>query len=446
LKILALQRGFFFDMELESIYKKLSGSLERITTDTRTIAPGDVFFALKGPNFNGNAFAQDALNKGAIYAVVDEISDSESENLILVEDVLQCLQSLARLHKRKMGIRTIGITGTNGKTTTKELLFEVCTRHFRTHATKGNLNNHIGVPLTLLKLRPEHEILILEMGANKPGDIAELCELGDPDLGLITSIGKAHLEGYENFDQLIETKFALFDHVQAKGGVCFFNLNSEILSSAYNSLPGQIGFGDVSTPGIYKFSLQASHPVVKLTQHAPLKENSFSSNLYGVHNYQNLIAAITLGEYLGVPVSQIQEALVAYLPANMRSQVTQWKNNKILLDAYNANPDSMKYALMSLAEYNKEDKWAILGQMAELGEASAREHRMIMDLAMDLGIEKLIFIGKDWPRMIGHQNVHVFDTLSEGSDFLNKNLPQQKTILIKGSRSIGLEGILSENQ
>ena len=156
-------------MELESIYKKLSGSLERITTDTRTIAPGDVFFALKGPNFNGNAFAQDALNKGAIYAVVDEISDSESENLILVEDVLQCLQSLARLHKRKMGIRTIGITGTNGKTTTKELLFEVCSRHFRTHATTGNLNNHIGVPLTLLKLRPEHEILILEMGANKPG-------------------------------------------------------------------------------------------------------------------------------------------------------------------------------------------------------------------------------------------------------------------------------------
>lgn len=432
-------------MDIELIYQRLSGILDRITTDTRTISQGDVFFALRGPNFNGNEFAQEALAKGAKYAVVDQDLDIENANFIRVDDVLKCLQSLASLHKRKLGTRTIGITGSNGKTTTKELLFEVCSRHFNTLATKGNLNNHIGVPLTLLKLKPDHELLILEMGANRPGDISELCEMGDPDMGLITSIGKAHLEGYVDFNQLIQTKLALFDHVKSKNGTCFINLNSDVLSALFTGQAGQVGFGDSGTSGQYQYRLTALHPTVSLIQESPVGEFSFVSNLYGIHNYQNLIAAITIGEYLGVPIDLIREALISYRPANMRSQVVHWKDNNILLDAYNANPDSMKFALLSLPEFNNDPKWAILGHMAELGKDSFSEHRSIMKLALSLPLEKLIFIGKDWPRDQQSEQCVVFETLAEGVEYFRKNLPGHKTILIKGSRSIGLEGILSEN-
>jgi len=429
-------------MEISEIYKLLEDKLDKIVTDTRQIKTGDIFFALKGPNFNGNEFALQALKNGASYVVVDQLFNAEVKNMIIVPDVLSCLQNLAKLHRRNIGIPTIGITGSNGKTTTKELLFSILSLWKNTLATAGNLNNHIGVPLTILKLKRNHEWLIIELGANAPGNIEELCEIADPDFGLITSLGKSHLEGFGSFEKLIETKMELFEFVERKSGKLFFNLNDPNIQKWYKPLDNYIGFGDVTKDAKYQFELLESHPKIKLKQVQPLEE-IFETELFGEHNYQNVIAAITISQCIGVPITLIKQGLKSYVPSNMRSQILEWRNNRVILDAYNANPASMKSALVSLSQFDTSAKWAILGKMAELGEYSREEHQKILDVSLDLPIDKILVIGSEWPVM-QHQKLIYKSTVDEAKQFLNDNQVEGQTILIKGSRSAALENLLQE--
>ncbi|MBK9631854.1 MAG: UDP-N-acetylmuramoyl-tripeptide--D-alanyl-D-alanine ligase [Saprospiraceae bacterium] len=429
-------------MEISEIYKLLEDKLDKIVTDTRQIKKGDIFFALKGPNFNGNEFALQALENGASYVIVDQFFKPEVKNMILVPDVLTCLQNLARIHRQNLNIPSIGITGSNGKTTTKELLFSILSLWKNTLATVGNFNNHIGVPLTILKLKSTHEWMIIELGANAPGNIEELCSIADPDFALITSLGKSHLEGFGSFEKLIETKMELFEFVEKKSGKLFFNLNDPNIQKWYKPSDNHIGFGDDTTESKYQFKLLESHPKIKLQQIQPVEE-IFETELFGEHNYQNVIAAITISQSIGVPISLIRQGLKNYIPSNMRSQILEWRNNKVILDAYNANPASMKSALVSLSQFDTSPKLAILGKMAELGEFSNEEHQKILEFSLNLAIDKILCVGGEWP-VIEHQKLIYKSTVDEAKLYLNNIQSEGQTILIKGSRSAALENLLKE--
>jgi len=416
--------------EIYSIFKKSSG----INTDTRTIQENNLFFSLSGENFNGNKFAKQALEKGANYAIIDD-KDYTQENTILVEDTLETLQLLAKHHRTQLNTPIIALTGSNGKTTTKELINCVLSKKYKTTATKGNLNNHIGVPLTLLSMDSSTEIGIVEMGANNFKEIELLAGITTPDYGYITNFGKAHLEGFGSLEGVIKAKSELYSHLRDHKKTAFINEdNSKQIEQSKNI--NKITFSENSNTNTNVSFLHAN-PNVTISY----KGQDINSNLIGNYNFTNIAAAISIGEHFKVSTSDIINAIETYTPNNNRSQIILKNNNKIILDAYNANPTSMKAALESFNDIETENKAIFIGDMFELGETTKKEHQDIVDYIETLNIDHRYIIGEHF-RKTKHNN-----KTSSFSDFnsLSKNYNNQLndyTILIKGSRGMALERIL----
>lgn len=414
-------------MKISSLHK-LYAKHFLVDTDTRSIRKNTIFFALKGANFNGNTFAEKALQLGAIFAVVDEKVYQTNQNIILVEDVLKTLQELANYHRRQLNIPIIALTGSNGKTTTKELIHVVLNKKFNTLATKGNLNNHIGVPLTLLSITSKHELGIVEMGANHQKEIEFLTSICEPDFGYITNFGKAHLEGFGGINGVIKGKSELYTYLHKNNKTVFINPDDEIQVEKTNGI-NSVNFDK-------NLHLLETNPFVKLNY----KDVVIQSNLIGAYNYANIAAAITIGNYFKVADQQIKEAIENYTPKNNRSQIIETKNNKIILDAYNANPSSMKVALENFASIKEKRKTIILGDMFELGQSSQKEHQAIIDLANDLGFENQFFVGENFYRT--KSDKYQFKEYKGLEGYLKKHPLEKHTILIKGSRGMRLERIL----
>ena len=407
-----------------------------ISTDTRKIKPNSIFFALKGENFNGNTYAKEALSKGAILAVVDEKLYADTKNTIVVEDVLTTLQKLAHYHRKQSKAKIISITGSNGKTTTKELLNTVLSKKYKTIATVGNLNNHIGVPLTLLSITEETEIAVVEMGANHKKEIAFLCTIAEPDFGYITNFGKAHLEGFGGMEGVIEGKSELYEYLTSNNKHVFLNADDPIQIEKLGGYIQKFGFS-TTLKDYYNIELLNTNPFVAVQ----VEDTKINSQLIGTYNFTNCCAAIIMGKYFSIPLNSIKEAIESYVPENNRSQIIEKKDCKIILDAYNANPTSMKAALENFNKLKEDTKIVFLGDMFELGSSASIEHQNIADLAQELGFKKVYLIGAHfYETKTKLQQFKSFATLKE---FLEKNTIQKNAcLLIKGSRGMALERIL----
>ena len=401
-----------------------------IDTDSRKIRKGSVFFALKGENFNGNKFASQALKKGSSYAIIDEEKYDGHPNIILVDDVLKTLQELSNFHRKQLGIPIISLTGSNGKTTTKELVNAVLSKKFRTAATLGNLNNHIGVPLTLLSMTPKTEIGIVEMGANHISEIELLCRIAEPNYGLITNFGKAHLEGFGSFEGVVKGKSELYQFIKTSHGIAFINSDDEIQVKQSSEMK-VVSFNNNSIQFI------SANPFVVIQY----KKNYIESQLIGDYNYNNIACAIAIGNYFKVSINDIKDAIENYIPLNNRSQLLQKKNSKILLDAYNANPSSMKAALENFNSLSAPLKIVILGDMFELGSASSNEHQNIAALATSYNFSEVHLIGKAFST-VKVKNAFVYDSFDNFKKSNKLSKINKAVILIKGSRGMALERIL----
>jgi len=421
--------------EIYSLFKKCSG----ISTDTRKIDNGTMFFALKGDNFNANKFAEQAIEKGAKYTIIDEVKYKQNDNYILVNDVLETLQNLANYHRKQIDIQIIAITGTNGKTTTKELLNAVLKEKYNIKATAGNFNNHIGVPLTLLGFDKNLDFGIVEMGANHPKEIELLCKIAEPDYGIITNIGKAHIEGFGSFRGVINTKNELYDYLKYKNKTIFYNSDNEILSSLIGNYKNIVPF---STSNKTKYFCQ----IIDVNPFINVKffNTTFvdiQTNLVGVYNLENIAVACTIGAFLGLDNIEIENGLKNYQPSNNRSQLTVTKHNKVIVDAYNANPTSMNGAIDNFIEIKADKKVLILGDMLELGKISDKEHQNIIKKVDKLGFDNVIFVGKIFNKFKNKKFVF-FNNTEELINYLKINKMQNSFILLKGSRGIKLESIL----
>lgn len=422
---------------IEELYNHFLACNQQVSTDTRNISKNSIFFALKGPNFNGNKFAKDALVNGANFVIIDEAEYSIDDRTILVDNVLTCLQELANFHRRKLKIPVIGITGTNGKTTSKELIGAVLSKKYNTHITSGNLNNHIGVPLTLLKLTSHHEIAIIEMGASKQGDIKELAEIAEPTHGLITNIGKAHLEGFGSFENIIKTKLELYDFIHSSKGEIFINNEDELLK---NNIDAKI---DIHTYGYKNSSVNGyvseNHPTISLQWSINNSDFQTKTKLIGAYNLNNILCAICIGNYFNVPENKIHSAIEDYSPSNHRSQIVKTKRNTIIADCYNANPSSVMESLKSFNSINKANKLAILGDMLELGSVSYDEHLKIISYLQTKNIDAIL-VGKEFSKL--KSNYPTFQNTNDVITFFDKKDFKNFTILLKGSRGIKLEKLI----
>lgn len=421
-------------MDLNSLYQiylKSSG----VSTDTRKIRNNELFFALSGPNFNGNQYAAKALEKGAVCAVVDDKMLRDKEGFFYVEDTLIALQRLARFHRDQQSMPFIGITGSNGKTTTKELLASVLSQKYTVHYTQGNLNNHIGVPLTLLSIPVEAEIAIIEMGANKIGDIEELCGIADPDYALITNIGKAHIEGFGSVEGIARGKSELYYHVLKKGGTVFFNGADEKITMMASRFDKKVQYLGEHTD--CQVSFISAHPYIKFS----FEGIETQTNLIGKYNFVNIAAALCMGRYFEVNGLKAAEAIESYQSDNNRSEVRKVRTNTVLLDAYNANPTSMRAALDSFKEYESENKVVILGDMFELGKDSEKEHQELVAYAESL-YDQCVFCGK-LLYGVKNQRSQFFEERESLMSWLNSQRLEHKEILIKGSRGMRLEECLA---
>ena len=420
-------------MDIPQIYQLYKKSF-LVSTDTRKITKGCIFFALKGDNFNGNVFAEEALEKGASYVVIDEVDYRTDRRMLLVDDVLEALQKLANYHRKELNIPVISLTGSNGKTTTKELINAILSKKFNTTATLGNLNNHIGVPLTLLSMTSETEIGIVEMGANHLKEIEFLCSIAEPDYGYITNFGKAHLEGFGSLEGVIQGKTELYKHLKVNGKLVFVNANDPKQLEISEGMQRSI-FGSINADVDIEF-LEAN-PFVKVE----CKGKSIESKLIGSYNFNNIAAAISIGNYFKVDDDSIKEAVESYTPSNNRSQIIQKESNKIILDAYNANPSSMQAALENFFNLTDDNKIAILGDMFELGSEAEVEHQRIADLASDFNIEKVYLLGENFYN-VTNSKVKRYKYFEDFKDhFSNQNI-ENSTLLIKASRGMALERIL----
>jgi UDP-N-acetylmuramoyl-tripeptide--D-alanyl-D-alanine ligase len=409
-----------------------------VCTDTRKLKKGDLFFALKGDSFNGNTFADDALDKGASLAVVDEEGHSINPRCILVDNALTTLQQLANHHRRYLALRIIALTGSNGKTTTKELIQSVLSKKYKAVATMGNLNNHIGVPLTLLSMDTTTEIGIVEMGANHLKEIKALCAIAEPDFGYITNFGKAHLEGFGSFEGVILGKSELYDHLKDNDKIIFINTDDEQQVTQLGDYPKYYRFGSKtnSSKGI---ELLAIDPFVEVKYNRQI----IRSRLIGEYNFNNIAAAIAIGAYFNVDTTDIKLAIESYMPKNNRSQIIKRGSNTIVLDAYNANPTSMKAALDSFARLENGRKVVILGDMFELGSTAFTEHQAIVDYAGSLDFERLLLVGENFFGTVLPSNKA--EHFKNFEDLKNSwtNLPLENCcLLIKGSRGMALERVL----
>jgi UDP-N-acetylmuramoyl-tripeptide--D-alanyl-D-alanine ligase len=409
-----------------------------VSTDTRQITPGSIFFALKGDRFNANEFAQQALAKGARYAVVDEQKYAIDDHYILVDDVLQALQQLARHHRDQLKIPVVGLTGSNGKTTSKELISAVLGKKFKTYATRGNLNNHIGVPLTILSINSTHEIAVVEMGANHLGEIALLCTIANPTHGLITNIGKAHIGTFGGFENIIRAKSELYQHLINTNGTVFINSQNAVLATMAKRFTGPVFY---PAPGDYYHSeLIEADPYVTLRA-----ENGevVKTNLIGQYNFENIAAALCIGKFFGVNGSLANEAVATYMPSNMRSQIVMKGNNTIILDAYNANPSSMQAAIENLSGMKANRKVVILGDMFELEEEAGKEHSAIGKLIREKEFHEVYLCGALFKSALGEVPWAMnFEKKEELAAYLSTHPIKNATILVKASRGIGLETIV----
>jgi UDP-N-acetylmuramoyl-tripeptide--D-alanyl-D-alanine ligase len=408
-------------------------------TDTRNILLDSMFFALKGGNFNGNEFALKAIEDGCKYAIVDEKKYAIDERFILVNDVLEALQDLANYHRKQFTVPVIAITGSNGKTTTKELIGAILETTYKTLYTKGNLNNHIGVPLTLLELNKSHEVAIIEMGANKPGDIKELAEIAEPSYGIITNIGTAHIEGFGSLEGVISTKKELYDFILKVKGKIFINHEDKLLNNIAPKSVSHITYGEQEISYIYGELTQLT-PFVHLEwRTSKYVSPIIETKLVGKYNFTNFLAAIAVGLYLNVDKNEINEALTGYNPSNNRSQVKVTLNNTIIVDCYNANPSSMLSALESFKEIENGNKVAILGDMLELGNISQLEHQKTVDYLKKHTL-KAYLVGPEFEKT--NTNNAIFITTEELISYLESHSLSDSLILLKGSRGIQLEKVL----
>ena len=422
-------------MKIEHIHK-LFLECNSVCTDTRKIKKNDIFFALKGDNFNGNAYTEQALNKGAKYVVIDEAQYNASKKTILVNSALETLQELASFHRTFLNIPIIALTGSNGKTTTKELINAVLSQKYNTTATIGNLNNHIGVPLTLLSMDKNTEIGIVEMGANHLKEIAFLCNIAKPDYGYITNFGKAHLEGFGSVEGVIKGKSEMYDYLIANNKTIFVNGNDTIQVKKTNDVKRFV-FGNNALADITIDFIEAK-PFVE-TKYNNL---TIKSQLIGDYNFNNIAAAITIGNYFKVEDNTIKNAIENYVSTNNRSQIINKETNNIILDAYNANPTSMQAALLNF-EKQTGHKIAILGDMFELGNDAKQEHQSITDLAASLNIDVIIFVGENFYQSKSNsEKVIQFKTFEDFKNEFNVSKIKNTTLLIKGSRGMALERIL----
>lgn len=408
-----------------------------VCTDTRNIKKDAIFIALKGANFNGNTFAKEALANGAKYVIVDENQYADEETIFHVPNSLAFLQSLANFHRKKFNIPVIGITGSNGKTTSKELINCVLSEKYKTLCTIGNLNNHIGVPLTLLSLESFHEIAIIEMGANKPGDIQELVDIAEPNYGIITNIGKAHLEGFKSLEGVIRTKSELFNFIDKKDGEIIYNSDDQLISDQCFNHSKKFAYGRNQAAKV-KGKLIELNPFVVLQWTCEKYESPrIQTKLVGSYNFYNFLAAISFGIHFDVPYELINKAIESYTPTNKRSQVMKTDKNVLIIDCYNANPSSMMSALDSFVANNQTNKLAILGDMLELGEDTIIEHQKIIKYCKEKDLN-FITIGK----LFREINENGFESILEFETYLTENSISNKSILLKGSRGISLEKII----
>ncbi|EGV44602.1 UDP-N-acetylmuramoyl-tripeptide--D-alanyl-D-alanine ligase [Bizionia argentinensis JUB59] len=424
-------------MELNTIHQRFL-ECKNVCTDTRKITKDCLFFALKGDNFDGNTFTQQALEKGAKYIIIDNDAYYKDSQTILVEDVLSTLQNLAAYHRDYLGIPIISLTGSNGKTTTKELINAVLSEKYQTTATIGNLNNHIGVPLTLLSMTKDTEIGVVEMGANHLGEIAFLCEIAKPDYGYITNFGKAHLEGFGGIEGVIKGKSELYDYLLSHDKQIFLNTDDTIQVAKTKSVK-TISFGQKEEKNQITIQFINANPFVKLQYH----DETISSHLIGAYNFNNISAAIAVGNYFKVPDSNIKKAIEGYTPANNRSQIIKNGSTEIILDAYNANPSSMKVALENFSNQEHRNKIIILGDMFELGTEAEKEHQAVVDLVNALNIDKAVFLGENFNKTTCiHPKATFYTSFQAFKEAFNLESLNYSLVLIKGSRGMALERVL----
>lgn len=413
----------------------------RISTDSRNIPEDCLFFALKGERFDGNRFAKVALQKGAAYAIVDDPSVVEDKKYILVDDTLEALQQLARHHRERLDIPLIGITGSNGKTTTKELIAGVLSQNHNLLATKGNLNNHIGVPLSILQINDQHDIAVVEMGANHPGEIAFLSEIARPQYGIITNVGKAHLEGMGDFEGVKKTKKELYDFIKKTNGKILINIEDVDLMQMANDI-SRLTYGYANISANVRAHQISAEPYLSIEWSAVGYQEAFSveTQLLGEYNWPNVMAAIAAGVLFGVKPTDINKALASYRPSDNRSQYLVTGSNEVFLDAYNANPTSMQKALTSFMKLNKTNKCLILGEMKEMGVDAEREHGIIVEMIRKFRHEfdTVLLVGEEFSKLVP-PNTETFIDTEDLKSYLEKSPLKGKTIMVKGSRSNQLE-------
>ncbi|HRH57597.1 MAG TPA: UDP-N-acetylmuramoyl-tripeptide--D-alanyl-D-alanine ligase [Chitinophagales bacterium] len=423
-------------IELYQLFLKSNG----VTTDTRKIGRGQIYFALKGNHFNGNTFASEAVEQGAAYSIIDEHEFNRNEKCILVDDVLNTLQQLANYHLKQVNPKSIiAITGSNGKTTTKELVHAVLATTFHTHYTKGNLNNHIGIPLTLLEMSTNTEIAVIEMGANHQKEIESYCKYVEPTHGIITNCGKAHLEGFGGIEGIRKGKGELYDFLKVHNGFVFVNGDDDILLNMLNqrNISNYISYGN-KLSNKYRSEILIDNPFLKIQ----FEDIEINSNLFGSYNYSNIMCAIAVGKHFGVQNKKIKDAISTYQPENARSQVIEKDGYHLILDAYNANPTSMQHALESFAKSSEKRKIVILGDMFELGEDAANEHQFIASLCEQLHFDTIILVGNVFSNTQTSDTVLKFKTTEEVKQWFHLQDFSNSEILLKGSRSMKMENII----
>jgi UDP-N-acetylmuramoyl-tripeptide--D-alanyl-D-alanine ligase len=462
-------------MSIQELYK-IFQQYPSVQTDTRKLKQGDIFVALKGPNFNGNLFALQALEAGAAYAIVDQLVSANGEiftdgrtttddkipseirtRLLLVDDALTTLQQLAKYHRQQLNIPFIAITGSNGKTTSKELIYAVLSAHLNTYTTQGNLNNHIGVPLTILSVKPDAQIAVIEMGANHQKEIESYCNYTLPTYGVITNCGKAHLEGFGGVEGVRKGKGELYQFLRENHGTAFVYADYDYLQPMSVGIEQIVYYG--MTKGLVQGRIKAAEPFLTVEITAGLDATLIQSQLVGEYNLPNILCAVAIGKYFGVPTSKIIHAIEAYAPSNSRSQLIERGTNKIILDAYNANPSSMKVAIDNFAKLAADRKILMLGGMMELGEDSIAEHKALIEQLITLGFKEVVLVGGDFAHVempvsslnasSNHSSNASFFYLNnaiEAREWLKQLDPQNAYILVKGSRSMKMEQVLTNWQ
>lgn len=426
-------------MEIHEIHSLFLQS-EGITTDSRTIKENQIFFALKGENFDGNKYAQKAIESGASYAIIDDSQLPDNEKFIKVDDTLDCLQKLATFHRDFLNIPIIAITGTNGKTTTKELISSALSKKYNLGFTQGNFNNHIGVPLTLLSFSKNTELAVVEMGANHPGEIQKLCDIAKPNYGIITNIGKAHLEGFGSFEGVVRTKSELYNYLRnSNESKIFVNADDDLLIDIAEGL-SKVSYSSKAKSADINVGFVSSNPFLQLEWNG----SKISTNLVGDYNLPNAAAAICVADYFSVPKEQIIDALSEYKPQNKRSQLIETKkNNTVVVDAYNANPESMRLSINNFAKLEDKEKVVILGDMLELGKSSSTEHGKILELLKSLEIKNAFLVGKEFNTLKDQYPQYKFiDSTKTLCSYISENQINNKVILLKASRGIKLEDVI----